>query len=67
MYLSKSEGSRGLLGVQNTVETAVLWLRNYVKNTKERFLIVARTMEEEEGRDAPNECKNKKKNERETQ
>ena len=37
LYLSRSESSRGLTGVQDTVETAILRLRNYVKNSKERL------------------------------
>ena len=37
LYLSRSESSRGLTGVQDTVETAILRLGNYVKNSKERL------------------------------
>ena len=32
LYLSRSEGGRGLIGVQETVEIAILGLRNYVRN-----------------------------------
>ena len=39
LYLSRSEGGRGLIGVQVTVETAI-----YVRNSsKQRLLIAART------------------------
>ena len=66
-YLSRSDGGRGLIGVQDTVEKAILELRNYVKNSKERLLIAARTIGEDEDREAPKECKKRKKNERKTQ
>ena len=52
--------------MQDTVETAILRLRNYVRNSKERLLIAARTTEEEY-RETPNEYKKRKKNEREIQ
>ena len=55
-----------MIGVQDTVETAILRLRNYVRNSKERLLIAARTTEEEY-RETPNEYKKRKKNEREIQ
>ena len=58
---SRSEGGRRLIGVQDTVETAILGLRNYVRNSKERSLIAARTIEEDEDRETPNEYKKKKK------
>ena len=48
LYLSRSEGSRGLNGIQYTVETAILGLRNYVRNGKERLLTAARTIENED-------------------
>ena len=67
LYLSRSEGGRGLIGVQDTVETATLVLKNYVRNSKERLLIAARTIEEDEDRETPNEYKKRKKNERKTQ
>ena len=47
LYLSRSEGGRGLIGVQNTVETAILGLRNYVRNTKGKLLIAVCTIEED--------------------
>ena len=52
LYLSRSEGGRGLIGVQNTVETAILGLRNYVRNNKDRLLI------EDEDKETPHERKN---------
>ena len=39
------------------METAILGLRNYVRNSKERFLLVAPTTEEDEDRETPNEYK----------
>ena len=67
LYLSRSEGSRGLIGVQDTVEIANLGLRNYVKHSKESLLIAARTVEDDKDRVTPNEYKKRKKNERKTQ
>ena len=66
MYLSRSKGGRGLLGVQDTVETATLRLRNYVRNSKKRLLIAARKTDDNEDRGTPHEYKKKKKNERKT-
>ena len=43
LHLPRSEGGRGLIGVQDTVETAILELTNYVRNSKKAFLIAART------------------------
>ena len=67
MYLSTSEGSRGIIGVHHTAQAAILGLRNYVRNCKERLLIAAHTIEEDEDRETPNEYKNRKQNERKTQ
>ena len=39
LYLSRSEGGRGFTPVHDTVETAFLGLRIYVRNSKERLLI----------------------------
>ena len=64
LYLSKIEGGRGLIGVQDTVEIAILGLRNYVRNSKERLLIAARTIEDDEDRETPNKYKKRKQNER---
>ena len=64
LYLSRSEGGRGLIGVQDNVETAILGLRNYVINSKERLLITTRTIEEDGDRETPSEYKKRKKNER---
>ena len=35
LYLSRSEGSRGLIGIHDPVQTATLELRNYVRTAKE--------------------------------
>ena len=46
LYQSRSESGRGLIGVQDTVVTAIFELRrNYVRNSKERLLIAACTIE----------------------
>ena len=50
LHLSRSEGSRRLIGGQGTAETAILGLKNYMRNSKER-LIAARTIEEDEDED----------------
>ena len=56
-----------MIGVQDTVKTAILGLKNYVTNSKERLLIAAHTIGENEDRETPNEYKKRKKNERKTQ
>ena len=43
------------------METAILGLRNYVGNSKERLLITVLTIEEDEDRKPPNEYKKRKK------
>ena len=43
-----------------------LGLRNYARNSKERLLIAARTIENNEDRGTQNEYKKRKKNERKT-
>ena len=63
LYLSRIEGGKGLIRVQDNVETAILGLRNYVRNSKERLLIDACTVEEDKDRETPNEYKKRKKNE----
>ena len=55
------------IGVQDTVQTAILGLTNYVTNSKERLLIAARAIEEDKDREAPNEYKKRKKSEKKTQ
>ena len=61
MYLLRSEGRRGLIAVQDTVETAILGLRNYVRNSTERLLIATCTIEEHEDRETLNEYKKRTK------
>ena len=56
-----------MVGVQDTVETAILGLRNYVRNSKDKLLIAACTIEDDEDRETTNEYKKRKKNERKTQ
>ena len=67
LYLLRCKGDRRLTGVQDTMETTILGLKNYVRNSKVRLLIAARTIEDHKDRESPNEYKKMKKNERETQ
>ena len=62
MHLSKSEDGRRLIGVHDTMGTALLGLRNYVRINKERFLIFARTIDENKNRETTNEYKKRKQN-----
>ena len=39
-----------MIGVQDTVNTAILRLRNYVRNIKERMLIAASAIEDNKDR-----------------
>ena len=50
LYLSRSEGGRALIRVQDTVNTAILRLKNYVRNIKERMLIAASAIEDNKDR-----------------
>ena len=54
-----------MTGVQDTVETTTLGLRNVRSNT-ERLLIAAHSLKDNEDRETPNEYKIRKKNERKT-
>ena len=56
-----------MIGVHNNVETAILGLRNYVRNSKERLLIAACTIIEDKDRETTNVYKKRKKNEKKTQ
>ena len=38
LYPLRSEGGRGLIGVQDTAETVILALRDYARNSKDRLL-----------------------------
>ena len=51
-----------MIGVQDTVETGILGLKNYVRNSKERLLITTQAIENDEDRKTPNEYKRRKKN-----
>ena len=62
LYLLRSEGGRGLTGVQDTVETAVLELRKYVRNSKGELLIAACIIEDNEDRKTPSQNKQMKRN-----
>ena len=48
LYLSRSEGGRGLIRVQGAVETPILGFRNYVRNSKARLLIAPHSIEDDE-------------------
>ena len=61
LCLSIREECKGLIGVQDTVEPAILKLRNHVRDSKESFLIATRAIEEDEDRTTPNEYKKRKK------
>ena len=67
LFLLRSESSRRLIGVQDNAETAILGLRNYVRNSKERLLSAACTIENNKNKEKSNEYKMRKKNERKTQ
>ena len=67
LYLLRCKGDRRLTGVQDTMETTILGLKNYVRNSKVRLLIAARTIEDHKDRESPYEYKKMKKNESETQ
>ena len=54
------------MGVHDAVETAILGLINYVRNSKEKF-IAANTVEKDDVLEIPNEYKMRKKNERKKQ
>ena len=60
------ESKTGLIGIQDTVKTAILGLRNYTRNNKKRLINATRTIENDEGREGPNEYKKRKKNEKKT-
>ena len=63
MYPSRTEDSRELIGAQDTVETAISGLRAYVRNSKERLLNAAGTIEEDGDRETPNDYKKSKASE----
>ena len=50
LYLSRSHGRRGLIEVQDTVETVIFGLRIYKRNSKKRLLIAAHTIEDDKDR-----------------
>ena len=60
LYISRSGDGR-LIGVQDTVETTILGLRIYVRNSKERLLIVACTIEDDEDRAASKSTKRRRR------
>ena len=63
MYQSRTEDSRELIGAQDTVETAISGLRTYVRNSKDRLLNAAGTIEEDKGRETSNNYKKSKASE----
>ena len=48
LCLSRSEGGVGFIEVQDTVETTILRLTNYVRNSNKKLLVATRTIEENE-------------------
>ena len=60
------EGGRGLIRVQDTVETVILGLRNYARKREERLLIAAHIIRDDEDKETPNEYKKRKENETKT-
>ena len=60
------ESGRGLIRVQGTVETVILGLRNYARKCKERLLIAAHIIGDDEDKETPNEYKKRKENETKT-
>ena len=42
LYVSRKEGGRGLAGIEDSVDTSIRWLEDYVKKNKE-MLITATT------------------------
>ena len=49
------------------METTIFVLRNYVRNSKQRLLIAARTIEEGEDREMPNKYQKGKKSKKKIQ
>ena len=45
LYIPRKEGGRGFRGVKETVNLTNLGLKNYVKESKERFLTAARSVD----------------------
>ena len=42
LYISRKEGGRGLISIENCVEIATVGLENYIQNSTERLIIAAR-------------------------
>ena len=67
LYIPRNEGSRGLQGVEETVNLTNLGLENYVKESRERLLTAARSVGIdliEQIRETTIEAKKQKKEER---
>ena len=62
IYIPRKEGGRGLLNVEDTVNTAILGLEEYVVDSNERILSAARNIEEVT--ETAKGFKKRKKNER---
>ena len=45
LYIPRKEGGRGLQGVEKTGKVTNLGLENYVKNSRERLLTAARSVD----------------------
>ena len=67
LYIPRKEGGRGLQGVEETINLTNLGLENYVKESRERLLTAARSMDIdliEPIRETTIEAKKQKKEER---
>ena len=67
LYIPRKEGGRGLQGAEETVNTSNLGLENYVKESRERLLAAARSLDIdliEQIREATIEAPEQKKEER---
>ena len=66
LYLPRKEGERGLIGVEDCVDLAVLSLRRYVSQNEDRLIVAARGIDMAE-RDNEEEFKKRKREERKTE
>ena len=66
LYLSRKEGGRGLIGVEDCVDLAVLSLRRYASQNEDRLIVAARG-NNMAARDKEEEFKKRKREERKTE
>ena len=41
-YVSRKEGGRGLARIEDSVDTSIRWLEDYIKKSKERLITATR-------------------------